>query len=125
MVPRRCAPVRDFMLLLPVIGQNRCIDHIWLVLCRSMDITGDHGALVAHLEGTTRLNRAEAERVVAEVLDYFSESLEGFITRRHAELQGEELRNAEIFTRLIAEARQRRFAAPALSARQVRRMIYG
>ena len=90
-----------------------------------MESTGGFAALVEHLERTTRLNGAEAERVVAEVLDYFSESLEGFITRRHAELQGEELRNPEIFSRLLTEARQRRFAAPALSERQVRRIVYG
>ena len=89
-----------------------------------MESTG-FAALVEHLERTTRLNQAEAERVVAEVLDYFSESLEGFITRRHAELQGEELRNPEIFSRLLTETRQRRFAAPALSERQVRRIVYG
>ena len=90
-----------------------------------MDSTDGFGALVEHLERTTRLSRAEAERVVAEVLDYFSESLEAFVTRRHAELQGEELRNPEIFARLLAEARQRRFAAPTLSERQLRRMVYG
>ena len=90
-----------------------------------MESTGGFAALVEHLERTTRLNGAEAERVVAEVLDYFSESLEGFITRRHAELQGEELRNPEIFARLLTETRQRRFAAPALSERQVRRIVYG
>ena len=65
------------------------------------------------------------ERVVAEVLEYFSESLETFVARRHAELQAEELQNAEIFARIAAELRQRRFAAPALSERQIRRMIYG
>lgn len=90
-----------------------------------MEIPGGYAALIERLEQTTRLSRAEAERVVAEVLDYFSEPLEAFITRRHGELQGEELRNAEIFTRLIAEVRQRRFAAPALSERQVRRIVYG
>lgn len=82
-------------------------------------------ALVTHLERTTRLNRAEAERVVAEVLAYFSEPLEVFVARRHAELQAEELRNAEIYATIIAESRERRFAAPVLSERQVRRMIYG
>jgi hypothetical protein len=90
-----------------------------------MDSADGFGALVEHLERTTRLSHAEAERVVAEVLDYFSESLEAFVTRRHAELQGEELRNPEIFARLLAETRQRRFAAPTLSERQVRRMVYG
>lgn len=90
-----------------------------------MESSDGFGALVEHLERTTRLGRSEAERVVAEVLDYFSESLEAFITRRHAELQSEELRNPEIFARLLEEARRRRFAAPALSERQVRRMVYG
>ncbi|MFN8643897.1 MAG: hypothetical protein U0802_20410 [Candidatus Binatia bacterium] len=90
-----------------------------------METADGFGALVEHLERTTRLSRAEAERVVAEVLDFFSESLEGFVIRRHGELQGEALKNAEIFARLLSEARQRRFAAPALSERQVRRMVYG
>lgn len=87
--------------------------------------SGGFAALVEHLERTTRLSPPEAERVVEEVLAYFHESLEAFVTRRHAELQGEELKNVEIFARIVAEARQRRFAAPALSERQVRRMVYG
>jgi len=81
--------------------------------------------LLEHLERTTRLTPAEAERVVAEVINYFSESLEGFVVRRHAELQSEELRNADIFTRIAAELHERRFAAPPLSERQIRRMVYG
>jgi len=81
--------------------------------------------LLAHLERTTRLTRAEAERVVAEVLEYFSESLEQFVSRRHAELQGEELKNADIFGRIAAELHERRFAASGLTERQIRRMVYG
>jgi hypothetical protein len=81
--------------------------------------------LVEHLERTTRLTRPEAERVLAEVLEYFAEPLEEFVTRRHAELQGEELKNREIFARIGAELRGRRFAAPELSERQIRRMVYG
>ena len=81
--------------------------------------------LVEHLERTTRLTRPEAERIVAEVLAYFSEPLEVFVTRRHGELQAEELKNADIFTRIVAELGERRFAAPALSERQIRRMVYG
>ena len=65
-----------------------------------MESTDGFGALVEHLERTTRLSRAESERVVAEVLDYFSESLEAFITRRHGELQGEELRNQLCYAHL-------------------------
>jgi hypothetical protein len=90
-----------------------------------MDASGGFEALLDHLVRTTRLGRGEVERVVAEVLDYFSEPLESFVARRHAELQQEELKNPAIFARIGEELRQRRFAAPALSERQIRRMIYG
>ncbi len=81
--------------------------------------------LLEHLERTTRLTGLEAERVVAEVLEYFDEPLEEFVARRHAELKSEGLRNPNIFARIGAELRGRRFAAPELSERQIRRMVYG
>ena len=90
-----------------------------------MEALVECGELLEHLERTTRLTRSEAERVVAEVLEYFAEPLEQFVARRHAELQSEERRNAEIFARIGAELRGRRFAAPELSERQIRRMVYG
>jgi len=90
-----------------------------------MDASPRFPELLEHLERTTRLTRAEAERVIAEVLAYFSEPLEGFVARRHAELQSEELKNPDIFSRIAAELHERRFAAPALTERQIRRMVYG
>lgn len=90
-----------------------------------MDAAAGFPDLFEHLERMTRLSRLEAERLVAEVLEYFSEPLEVFVARRHAELQSEELKNPDIFARIAAEVRQRRFAAPDLSERQIRRMIYG
>jgi hypothetical protein len=90
-----------------------------------MDVAPAFPDLLAHLERTTRLTRPEAVRVVAEVLEYFSEPLELFVARRHVELRGEELKNPDIFARIAAEVRQRRFAAPGLSERQIRRMVYG
>jgi hypothetical protein len=81
--------------------------------------------LLAHLGRVTRASRSETEKVVRETLDYFAETVEQFVTRRHAELQAEELRNEEIFARIQAELAARRFAAPPLSARQIRRLIYG
>ena len=81
--------------------------------------------LMEHLERTTRLSRTEVERVVSDVLEYFSETLDRFVSRRHAELQAEELKNAEIFGRIVAELGERRFAAPVLSERQIRRIVYG
>lgn len=81
--------------------------------------------LINHLTRTTRLSRGEAERLVAEVIAYFSESADEFIIRRHAELQGEDHRNNAIFEQLAQELSERRFTAPALTQRQIRRLIYG
>jgi hypothetical protein len=81
--------------------------------------------LVEHLCGMTRLAPFEARRVVEEVLAYLSESPAEFITRRHAELQRDGLANAEIFRQLASELDNRRFTAPPLSQRQIRRLVYG
>lgn len=81
--------------------------------------------LLAHLSRMARGDGAEVERVVRETLDYFSETVEQFVARRHAELQAEDLRNDAIWERIADELRARRFAAPPLSARQIRRLVYG
>jgi len=91
----------------------------------AMDDDEQLGELLAHLAETTRLSRAEAARVLDELLAHFSESVEQFVRRRHAQLQAEEHKNPAIFERIAAELRQRRFTAPALSERQIRRLIYG
>jgi hypothetical protein len=84
-----------------------------------------HDDLIAHLVRTTSLNPGEATRVVADVLGYFGEPVEVFVRRRHAELQAAGLHNDRIFARLADELGSRRVAAPALSARQLRRLVYG
>ena len=81
--------------------------------------------LLDHLGRVSPLGRAAASRLVDEVLAYFSESVEEYVVRRHRELQGRELRNEAIFACIAEELRLRRFAAPALSERQIRRLIYG
>jgi hypothetical protein len=81
--------------------------------------------LLDHLAGSTRLGREEAARVVAEVIAYFGESPAQFVTRRHRELQAQQLTNAAIFARIAEELRARRFRAPELTARQLRRLVYG
>ena len=81
--------------------------------------------LVAHLVRTTPLSRSEVQRVVAEVLRYFDEPLEVFVRRRHRELRGRGLRNEEIYAVVGAELGARRVVPPELSARQLRRIIYG
>lgn len=84
-----------------------------------------HEDLVDHLARTSGLGPGEAARIVADVLAYFSESTEEFVRRRHAELKARGLTNKEIFPRIAAELSVRRVAAPKLSVRQLRRIVYG
>ena len=55
---------------------------------------------------------------------YFNETVEEFVHRRHAELQRRQHKNDEIWPLIAAELGQRRFTAPALSERQLRRIAY-
>jgi hypothetical protein len=90
-----------------------------------MSDAADLEELVAYLVRTSRLDRAQASRLVDEVLAALDETPEDFIRRRHRALQGEGLSNEAIFARIGAELAQRRFRAPAYTARQLRRIIYG
>ena len=81
--------------------------------------------LVAHLVRSTPLSESEADRVVAEVLDWFAEPVADFVRRRHRELAARGLTNDRIFAALGAELPGRLFPAPPLTSRQLRRMVYG
>jgi hypothetical protein len=85
---------------------------------------GELNPLLDHLM-RSGLERSEAERLVADVLSYFSETTEAFVRRRHRELQREGIANAEGFAVIARELGCRRVAAPPLSERQIRRVIYG
>jgi len=90
-----------------------------------MSELGEFEDLVIYLVRSTRLSRAEATRLVDEVLTFLDERPEEFVCRRHRALQGEGLSNSEIFGRLAAELTRWRFRAPEYSERQLRRIIYG
>ena len=81
--------------------------------------------LVDHLTRSTPLSAGEATRVVAEIVGYFAESVPEFVRRRHAELKRRGLTNDQIFAAIGQEIAGRRFAAVPLSARQLRRIVYG
>lgn len=83
------------------------------------------GALVAHLVESTGLTGTEAVRVIEDVVAFHAESLESFVRRRHAELRLTGLHNPEVFTRVAAELDTRVVAAPALTSRQLRRIVHG
>ena len=64
-------------------------------------------------------------RVVDDVIAFHAEGVEEFVRFRHAQLKTYGAKNPEIFTRIAAELRTRVFAAPELSERQLRRLVYG
>ena len=85
----------------------------------------DLADLIAHLAQSVPLSRATAARVVGDVLAHQQETVEAYVARRHGELAAQGFKNAQIFETLVDELPQRRFAAPPMSVRQVRRLIYG
>ena len=82
-------------------------------------------ALLAHVVATTGLTPAEAARVIEDVVAFHAEPVEDLVRRRHAHLKTYGARNDEIFARLAEELQTRVVAAPRLSERQLRRIIYG
>ena len=74
---------------------------------------------------TTGLQPGEAARVIEDVLAFHQEPVEAYVRRRHGELKLHGAKNAEIFTTLRDELAHRLVAAPELSERQLRRIIYG
>jgi hypothetical protein len=81
--------------------------------------------LIRHVTVSTGLPNATAARVIADVLAYFDETVEDFVRRRHHELRLRQFKNDEIWPAVAAEMTTRRFGAPALSQRQLRRLVYG
>jgi len=82
--------------------------------------------LINHLCQSSDLTLSQARRAVDEVIAYFSESPNDYVRRRHLQIKQEQgLANPEIFERIEAELSQLVFAAPPLTQRQIRRIIYG
>ena len=82
--------------------------------------------LINHLCQSSDLTRSQARKAIDEVIAYFSESPDDFVRRRHLEITPEQgLANPAIFKRIEAELSQLVFAAPLLTQRQIRRIIYG
>jgi hypothetical protein len=89
------------------------------------DVANADPALVDHLAASTGLAPAEAARVVEDVMAFYAEPVEEYVRRRHVELKARGARNPEIFARVATELRTRVVAAPQLSERQLRRLVYG
>jgi exonuclease VII large subunit len=84
----------------------------------------DHD-LIDRVAASTSLTPAEAARVVEDVLAWYREPVEDYVRRRHAHHRVYGKRNQEIFALIADELADRLVAAPALSERQLRRIVYG
>lgn len=81
--------------------------------------------LVTRVAESSGLTTAEAARVIDDVIAWFAEPVEDYVRRRHEQLQTYGKRNPEIFATIAQELRHRVVAAPELTERQLRRIIYG
>jgi hypothetical protein len=93
--------------------------------CPSLGVVRGEQELVGHLVATTGLSPSEAARVVEDVVAYLAEPVEEYVRRRHAELKTYGAKNTEIFERIGTELTHRVVAAPQLTERQLRRIVYG
>jgi hypothetical protein len=81
--------------------------------------------LARYLATSTGLPQPTTARVIADVNAYYDETVETFVRRRHAELRRKNRKNDEIWPEIAAELTCRRFRAPDLTDRQLRRIVYG
>ena len=81
--------------------------------------------LIDYLTRLTGLPAGQCERLVQDILAQFNETVDQFVQRRHLELKARGYKNPAIYEQVLSEVALRRFVAPALSERQVRRLIYG
>ena len=84
----------------------------------------DHD-LLDRVAASTGLTATEAARVVEDVLAWYREPLEEYVRRRHAHHRLYGKHNSEIFELIAGELASRLVAAPSLTQRQLRRIVYG
>jgi hypothetical protein len=97
------------------IGPGRHIDWVTSIVSEA----------VQRLKMLLGLSPEQAARAVAEVLDSLRFEVDEYIAQRHSELQRQGVSNPQIFELIADELPSLRFRAPELSARQIRRRIYG
>ncbi len=112
-------------MILPGVGQDCCESTTLTSTMDCVPAQPPHHELVEYLIRTCPLSPAEAGRVVADVLGYFSEPPDEYVRRRHRELKARGVTNDVAFQQIAAEIPQRRYAPPEFSLRQLRRIVYG
>lgn len=79
----------------------------------------------SYLLSSYPIDESYLNHLIEDLGDYFSTDVKDFIGLRHQQLQKEGLKNNEIYLQIHDELKKRRFVAPELSLRQIRRIIYG
>jgi len=72
--------------------------------------------LIDHLCRSSQLTASEAEHLVNEVLNYFSQTVEEYLRSRHQELQSQGIGNSQIFVLLQRELNNKRFCAKRIGS---------
>jgi hypothetical protein len=90
-----------------------------------MDESQSPQDLVRHVARSTGLDEATASRVVADVMEYFGQSVGDYVIKRHEDLKNRNRKNDDIWPLIVTELKARRFKAEELSERQLRRIVYG
>lgn len=78
-----------------------------------------------YLQSAYPVDSALIDRLAEDFGEYFSRTVQEFITERHLELHEQGVRNREIYVRIQRELKERRFIGPEMTVRQIRRVIYG
>jgi hypothetical protein len=88
------------------------------------EITSDD-AFRNHLKSVYDVSDDVVERLFDEIVGHFDLTIEDYVQKRHLELQAGGAGNENAYLRIQRELETRRFKAPSLSTRQIRRIIYG
>jgi len=82
-------------------------------------------AIQQYITNSYNLDKEQAERLILEIPQLFTETRDDYIRQRHLELQEQGHKNNEIFLILQKEIKQRVFPCNETNQRQIRRIIYG
>ena len=102
-----------------------------LILCKNYQQNTSMGKYISKAElkdyliSAYPLSERDIERILEEINGFYDITVHDYIQSRHQELISHGKKNNVIYQQLLEEINERRFRAPKLSQRQVRRIIYG
>ena len=92
---------------------------------RPLSVSGLEPGFREYLFGIADVSERDLEKLAAELLHHWSETVEEYVLRRHRELQRKRVPTRAIYGIIQDELAGRRFGSRPRSERQIRRLIYG